>query len=132
MTASIPESRNAANSVNTRAPVPDAALVAASLETSNTAASSVPALCLRFTGFSRVPEWSFNVSGEVLKVSVSGRFYSNQVASVIDACVDGVGIGRFMSYQVAALVATRRLRLVLDEYAPPPLPVNVFRPSSIA
>jgi DNA-binding transcriptional LysR family regulator len=84
--------------------------------------------CLRFTGFSRVPEWSFNVSGEVLKMSVSGQFYSNQVASLIDACVDGLGIGRFMSYQVAALVATRRLRLVLDEYAPPPLPVNVLTP----
>ena len=86
--------------------------------------------CLRFTGFSRVPEWGFNVGGEALKVSVSGQFYSNQVASVIDACVDGFGIGRFMSYQVAELVATKRLKLVLDEYAPPPLPVNVLTPSA--
>jgi DNA-binding transcriptional LysR family regulator len=85
--------------------------------------------CLRFTGFSRVPEWSFNVSGEVLKMSVSGRFYGNHVASLIDACVDGVGIGRFMSYQVAALIAAKRLRLVLDEFAPSPLPVNVLTPS---
>jgi len=84
--------------------------------------------CLRFTGQSRVPEWSFHVGGEVLKVSVSGQFYSNQVASVIDACVDGVGIGRFMSYQVAALVATKRLRVLLDEYMPPPLPVNILTP----
>ena len=37
----------------------------------------------------------------------------------------GVGFGRFLSYQVQALVRARKLRVVLDEYEPPPVPVSL-------
>ena len=62
--------------------------------------------CLRFTGFSRVPEWN-------LVVDKAG---STAIRSLRLSTRAWTGLHRpFMSYQVAGLVAERRLRLVLDE-----------------
>jgi DNA-binding transcriptional LysR family regulator len=85
--------------------------------------------CLRFTGFSRFREWTFHKDGEVIKIQIPDRLRCNFGENLIEACVDGVGIGRFLSYQVAAPVASRRLKLLLEDYAPPPWPVNVVVPS---
>ena len=43
----------------------------------------------------------------------------------IDACVAGLGLGRFMSYQVTREIAEKKLRVVLAEFEPTPKPVNI-------
>ena len=43
----------------------------------------------------------------------------------ISAAVLGRGITRLLSYQVDAELRSGRLRIVLPEYEPPPLPVHV-------
>src|SRR6185436_16121490 len=45
--------------------------------------------------------WIFHAGGKPLAVSVSGDFECNEVAPLIAACIDGAGLGLFMSYQVA-------------------------------
>jgi DNA-binding transcriptional LysR family regulator len=85
-------------------------------------------VCTRFTGFARLREWTFHKGEEVLKVPVAGAFRCNLEQNLLDACVDGFGIGRFLSYVVAPMVASRRLKLVLEDYAPPPWPVNLLAP----
>jgi DNA-binding transcriptional LysR family regulator len=86
--------------------------------------------CLRFSGFTRPVEWSFRVGGEELKVPVSGRLLVNHNAALINACVAGMGIARFLSYQVAPLVTAGRLQIVLAEFSEPPRPISVVVPSA--
>lgn len=57
-------------------------------------------------------------------VVIRPRLIVNAAAAAIDFALDGHGITRVMSYQVAAEVAAGRLVLLLEQYEPPPLPVN--------
>lgn len=58
------------------------------------------------------------------------RLLVNSVDAAIAAAVDGLGVTRVLSYQVARLLAEQRLRCVLPEFAPAPVPVNlVFQAS---
>lgn len=88
--------------------------------------------CLRFSGFRRPVAWNFTVDGEELKVPVSGPLLVNQTAGLLDACADGMGIARLLSYQVASLVASGRLQLLLPDFllSEPPRPVSVVVPSA--
>lgn len=57
-------------------------------------------------------------------VTIRPRLIVNAAAAAIDSALDGHGITRVMSYQVAADVAEGRLLLLLEAYEPPPLPVH--------
>ncbi|HSD52624.1 MAG TPA: LysR family transcriptional regulator [Burkholderiales bacterium] len=84
--------------------------------------------CLRFGGLGPTHEWTFFEAGRRITVPVAGPLSGNQAEPLVDACVDGLGIGNFLSYQVAPLVAAGRLKLVLAAWCPPPVPVSVVYP----
>ncbi len=84
--------------------------------------------CLRFGGLGASNEWTFRDGGRRIVVPIRGPLSSNQADTMIEACADGMGIGMFLSYQVAPLVASGRLTLLLDEYLPPPVPVSIVYP----
>lgn len=52
------------------------------------------------------------------------RLVVNAAAAAIDSALDGHGITRVMSYQVASDVVAGRLVLLLVNYVPPPIPVH--------
>ena len=52
------------------------------------------------------------------------RLTVNAAAAAIDSVLDGHGITRVMSYQVALEVVAGRLVLLLTAYEPPPIPVH--------
>jgi DNA-binding transcriptional LysR family regulator len=56
---------------------------------------------------------------------VAGPFRCNQAAAAIDACAAGLGMGMFLSYQVEPMIKQRKLKIVLQDFEPPPVPVNV-------
>lgn len=58
------------------------------------------------------------------------RFDSNSVEAVLDAALDGCGIAQLINYQVDEAIATGRLVLLLEEYAPPPVPVSAVFPAN--
>jgi len=80
---------------------------------------------VRFSGLSPAPVWSFVCDGKPLSVTVDGPFSCNQAASAVGACVEGLGFGRFLTYQVEREIRERRLRAVLQEFEPPPVPVHI-------
>jgi DNA-binding transcriptional LysR family regulator len=84
--------------------------------------------CLRFAGLESTDEWTFFAAGRRVAVRVAGPLSGNQAEPLLDACADGLGIGNFLSYQVAPLVAAGRLKLVLADWSPPPVPVSVVYP----
>jgi len=72
--------------------------------------------------------WIFHAAGKRIVVPVSGDLESNEVAPLIAACIDGAGLGLFMSYQVAEPVSAKRLKIVLPAFEPPPRPVQLVYP----
>ena len=74
--------------------------------------------------------WSFLHEGKWIAVPVRGSLRCNHVQAAVDACVAGLGCGLFMSYQVAALVEQRRLKIVLEAFEPPPRPVSLVVPQA--
>ena len=84
--------------------------------------------CLRLTGLTPCSAWSFQHKGQTISIPVNGPFVCNQAAATIDACVDSLGIGTFLSYQVAPLVAQKKLKLILVDYEPPPIPLSIVYP----
>lgn len=84
--------------------------------------------CLRLTGLAPSAMWSFHNKGRTISVPVSGPFVCNQAATTIDACVDSLGVGTFLSYQVAPMVAQKKLKLILVDYEPPPIPLSIVYP----
>ncbi len=83
--------------------------------------------CVRFTG-NTVPEWTFHDGRRKLVLPVTGNLDFNHVAPAVDACVAGLGVGMFISYQVAPHLAARRLVTLLEDFEPPPRPVSVVYP----
>lgn len=59
------------------------------------------------------------------RVAVHCALASNQVDVNLAACVAGLGLGRFLAYQVQALLDAGRLKRVLAEFEPAPLPIHV-------
>ena len=55
---------------------------------------------------------------------------SNQIDVALAACVDGLGLGQFLCYQVAAALESRRLVRVLADHEPAPGPVQVIYPGA--
>ena len=85
--------------------------------------------CIRQQNLPRVETaWPFVEDGEEFTVPVDGRFGCNQIAAAVSACVNGMGFGRFLSYQVQDLIGEGRLRPVLEEYEPEPWPVSLVYP----
>jgi DNA-binding transcriptional LysR family regulator len=73
--------------------------------------------------FSTSPEeWSF-ASGETLSPPSRLVVNSNDVA--IAAAVAGRGLARVLSYQIAPELRADKLRIVLSEFEPPPVPISV-------
>jgi DNA-binding transcriptional LysR family regulator len=81
--------------------------------------------CVHFEGLSAAPVWNFVAARKPVSVAVDGPFACNQASAAIEACEDGLGFGRFLSYQVESFVAEKRLRIVLEEFEPPPIPIHV-------
>ncbi len=83
--------------------------------------------CVRFRGPSG-PWWVFHEGGQPIDVPIRGNLEFNHVAPAIDACIAGIGFGMFISYQVAQHVRDKRLRIVLEQFEPPPRPIHVVVP----
>jgi len=77
--------------------------------------------CLR----GRDGAWRFRERGRSVRVTPRGRFHSNHVAAALEACTAGVGIGSFLSYQVAERVRAGALEVLLPECEPEPVPVSL-------
>ena len=86
--------------------------------------------CVRFEGIGTGSSWQFRDGQREFSVPVSGSFATNQVAAAIAACEAGLGFGVFLSYQVEPAVQAKRLRVVLRDFEPTPVPVSLVYPEA--
>jgi DNA-binding transcriptional LysR family regulator len=71
--------------------------------------------CISFATFSNAERWSF-AGGKPQRVAVKPRLIVNTAEAAIDAAKAGLGIARVLSYQAAAPLAERSLRLIFEDY----------------
>lgn len=72
--------------------------------------------------------WTFYEGSKQFNVPVTGNLEFNHAAPAIEACVAGMGFGMFISYQVAPYLKQKQLKIVLEEFEPPPRPISVVYP----
>ncbi|MCA6108337.1 LysR family transcriptional regulator [Bradyrhizobium cenepequi] len=84
-------------------------------------------MCVTFTTLASGMTWIFNPRGKPTKgVRPYCRLKVNTAEAAIDAAIAGVGVTNVLSYQVARAVAAGKLRLVLQDYEPVPIPVHLM------
>ena len=80
-----------------------------------------------FSGLGGAGEWRFGGKPPA-RVAVKPALRTNNVEAALDACLRGLGCGRFLGYQVEAHVRARKLTRVLESFEPPPIAIQVVYP----
>ena len=84
--------------------------------------------CVRHTGLSPRSEWRFRFGRRKVTIPINCAMISNEIDSAITACVNGMGIGMFLSYQTAPHRKANKIRYILEEFELEPVPVQVVYP----
>jgi DNA-binding transcriptional LysR family regulator len=71
-------------------------------------------------------EWKLRKAEQVHALRLSPRLITTTNDSALAAAINGLGLTRLLSYQVSAHLASGALVSVLDDYSPPPLPLNLL------
>ncbi|WP_354533304.1 LysR family transcriptional regulator [Ralstonia sp. 1138] len=83
--------------------------------------------CVTFNALDAAQMWTFpSRTTKATNVEVHSRLVVNTAEAAIAAAAAGVGLTRVLSYQVADAVSQGLLRIVLQRFEPPPLPVHVM------
>ena len=82
-------------------------------------------LCVRHLGLVPRSEWHFRVGSREVSVPINSVVTSNDIDGAVDACIDGLGLGMFLSYMVAPYRKSGRLKYVLENIENEPVPVQV-------
>lgn len=85
---------------------------------------------IAFTGLMPNREWRFKDGRSGQSVSFMPRLEVNDAGAAIGAAERGDGITIALSYMIADKIRDGRLVPVLDEFAPPAVPVNIVYPQS--
>lgn len=85
--------------------------------------------CIAMTSFGH-EAWAFaggtGTGGQA--VQIAPRLIVNSVEAATGSALEGYGVTRVLSYQVAEQVRAGRLSIVLAQHEPPPLPVHLLMP----
>lgn len=71
-------------------------------------------------------EWTYMEKGGPLVVKIEPRMRMNTNDAVVALATRGWGIARLLSYQTAPDVALGRLRVILEGFEPPAIPIHVI------
>lgn len=85
---------------------------------------------IQFTGIAPVPEWRFVRAGVEERIAITPRFVTNSADAAIHHAELGGGLAMVLAYQVADAIRAGRLRAVLTDLEPAPLPIHVVYPTT--
>jgi DNA-binding transcriptional LysR family regulator len=86
---------------------------------------------IAFDNFTLNGEWRFGPD-ERIAIRCEPRLLTNSVEAAIDAAIAGAGITRILNYQSDQYVAEGKLRYLLPDLDPPPVPVSlVYQPNRL-
>jgi DNA-binding transcriptional LysR family regulator len=85
---------------------------------------------IQFTALTPTSEWRFTHAGAEDRVPFTPRYATNSADAAIGHAELGGGLTMVLAYQVAEAVRAGRLRVVLAEFEPPPLPIQIVYAST--
>ena len=71
-------------------------------------------------------DWKFADGKKTSSIKLTPRLTVTNNEAAIVAAVQGFGVTRLLSYQIAAFLASGQLKAVLGDYEPPRLPIHVL------
>ena len=83
-----------------------------------------------FGTISASPEWRFVRGDSEVRVACVPRFSTNSADAAIQYAAQGGGLTRVLAYQAAEAIKAGRLRIVLEKFEPPALPIHAVYPTS--
>ena len=85
---------------------------------------------IQFTALTPDRDWKFFHRGRERRVAVTPQYVTNSAdAAIVRAERDG-GLAMLLSYQVRQAVQAGRLAIVLRQFEPPPLPIQILFPTT--
>jgi DNA-binding transcriptional LysR family regulator len=86
--------------------------------------------CIAFAGVESAKEWRFRLGRTARAFPVRARLTVTTAEAAIDAAILGAGITRVFSYQAAQAVREGKLKVLLRDYEPAPIPVSLIHLSN--
>jgi DNA-binding transcriptional LysR family regulator len=77
-----------------------------------------------------VADWRFFEAGKEVRITYTPRFSSNSSDAAIQYAAEGGGLTRVMAYQAAEALKAGKLRIVLEKFELPALPIHIVYPTS--
>ena len=84
---------------------------------------------MRFSTLGGLYAWEFEKGGRKLNVRVGGQLTFNDRSRIVDAALDGFGVGFLAEDSVLPLVAEGRLVRLLEDWCPPFAGYHLYYPS---
>jgi DNA-binding transcriptional LysR family regulator len=75
-------------------------------------------------------EWQFVEDGREVRLVATPRFTTNSADAAIQYAEQGGGLARVLAYQAADAIKRGRLKIVLQKFEQPPLPIHLVYPTS--
>jgi len=85
---------------------------------------------IQFGAATAAPEWRFVEDSREIRVVCTPRFTTNSADAAIQYAGQGGGLTRVLAYQAAEAIKAGHLRIVLEKFEPPALPIHIVYPTS--
>jgi DNA-binding transcriptional LysR family regulator len=96
----------------------------------NTPGALVSHQTIQFGATSGSAEWRFVESGREIRVNYAPRLLTNSADAAIQYAEAGGGLTRVLAYQTADAIKRGGLKIVLQKFEQPPLPIHIVYPTS--
>jgi DNA-binding transcriptional LysR family regulator len=85
---------------------------------------------IQFGGTAVTGEWRFVEQGSEFRLNIAPRFSCNIAEAAIQYAEQGGGLTRVLAYQAADALKRGALKIVLQKFEQPPLPIHIVYPTS--
>ena len=85
---------------------------------------------IQFTALNATPEWRLVVNGAIVRAPFVPRYVTNSADAAVGHAERGGGLAMVLSYQAAESLAAGRLEIVLEDFEPAPLPIQIVYPTT--
>lgn len=85
---------------------------------------------VQFTSTGALSEWRFTENGRDIRIPYTSRFATNSTDAAVLYAEQGGGLISVLAYQAADAIKAKRLKIVLADYEPPPMPIHLVYPTS--
>lgn len=85
---------------------------------------------IRFNGAGAGVDWRFKDKGRDVRIVQPARYVTNSADAAVQYAEQGGGLAIVLFYQAEAAIRKRRLSIVLSDYEPAPIPIQIVYPST--